>query len=366
MGLALALACGLHYRRCNPVVWLIAGAAPLLIALVAFNAAFYGDPLGVHIRANLDPADAMARPLTEMARRIVSVLAGQGASPRETALLGAAVVLAWLLGWLGARRTGPLRQAAWVALALGLTAWAWPLVGALGGAAPLRQLVDYNGLLVRVPLAAAAGIGLWHLRAPDYASLRLGVGSGLGFIALTLAAGVFTHSQLGAGVHWGPRTLLPALPALVALFIVALRGDPNAQPRSALRWAGAALVTAGLFSSGQSAWLLYHQKADAERLQTAILSAPPQIIVTSHPMLALHLAPIWPYKPMLRLLDKPSLDRLARRLRLDGIGDLLLLTPPGSPEVSTSGGLRCQIVARPRGRLHYLDMDLQTCRLVGN
>ena len=180
MGLALALACGLPYRRWHHVDWLLLEAAPLLIALVAFNAAFYGDQLGVHLRDNLNPADAMARPLTEMARRIVAVLVGQGASPGETALLGAAVALAWPLGWLGARRAGPLRHAAWVALALGLAAWAWPLVGALGGAAPLQQLVDYNGLLVRVPLAAGAGIGLWTLRAPRSASLRLGVGSGLG------------------------------------------------------------------------------------------------------------------------------------------------------------------------------------------
>lgn len=359
MAVALALVGGLRERRIPPLVRLAAGAAPPLLALGLFNQSVYGTPFGAHVGLNLDPGVALSRPASEIARQAGAVLVGAGESPRETLLL-ASLLVAPVFGWIAARHRPGV---AWLPLAAGALVCAFALFRTLRADAPLEPLVAYNGVLIRLPLACAAGIGLAALRAPALAPLRLGVATGLVFTVLALIAGLLSHTQFGYGVQWGPRELVPAYPAFVALFAAAFCAGPGRPTGWALRAAGALVVAAGLVSSVQASWLLHQQKTDAVRLQAAILSFPQPVAVTGHPFLALHLAPLWERKPMLRAADTAALDHLAARLRAAGLRELLLLAPVGTPALSTPGGVRCRLAARPRGELGYLDLDLQVCRL---
>jgi hypothetical protein len=124
-----------------------------------------------------------------------------------------------------------------------------------------------------------------------------------------------------------------------------------------LRWGGVALVSAGLLSTVLSVWLLVQQKKEAEKLQDTILSAPMDVVLTTKPILAAHLATLFGQRAMMLLKDEPSLSRIAGNLRAHDIEKFLLVTPRGAHEPSG-----CRPWKRHRGRfVHYSDSDLFTC-----
>jgi hypothetical protein len=377
MGIALALAGVLRWRRAALPAWLLAGALLPGGALLLFNQLVFGTPLGVHLAAS-SGADAAASGLPEGAalsgaRVFVLLLAGLGRGDLEIVLLGAALA-APLFGWLSARRRAPLAPVLVVVAVAGLGVW---LVAALRMSAaerPLGELVRYNGLLVQMPMACLAGIGARCVFGrPEYAPVRVGVLAGLLFLGFAVAAGMASGAgygvQAGFGVHWGPRALLPAVPALVVLAIAAARagGDPaSGSPAAAARLACAALLAAGVLSSLQAARFLDAQKADAAGFQALLRGLPPRYVVTTHPLLAQHLSPLWDEKPMLLAVDSRALHGAIAGLRRGGAREFLLVVPEGAARLASIDGVDCRLAGRYRGaRLHYFDLDVQTCAFRG-
>jgi hypothetical protein len=380
MGIALALAGAVQWRRTAVPAWLLAGALLPGGGLLLLNQLVYGTPLGVHLAAS-SGAGAAASGLPEAAalsgaRVFVSLLAGLGRGDLEVALLGAVLLAAPLLGWLGARRRGTLAPALVAVAVAGLTAW---LLGALRTSAaerPLGELVRYNGLLVQMPMLCLAGIGVRCVFGrPEYAGVRGGVLAGLLFLGFAVAVGMASGAgygvQAGFGVHWGPRALLPALPALVALALAAARagGDPasgSLAAAAAARLACTALLAAGLLSSLQAARFLAEQKADAGSFQTLLRGLPPRYVLTTHPLLAQHLSPLWNEKPMLLAGDPRALRGAIAGLRSGGAREFLLVVPEGAARLTSIDGVDCRLAERHRGaRLHYFDLDVQTCAFRG-
>jgi len=367
MGLAIAAACVARRRCWADVAALALGAAPLVAALLAFNAGVYGSPLGPHLSGNVGmPGAAGSGGFAALMRDAGALLAAYGGGRREGALLFGALVACLVGGALLARRERAAATVTNIALAVGVVA---SLLGSLRisqAAVPFHTLPYYNGLMLQAPVICLAGIGavqVWRRR--EYAALRLGVGAGLLFLALGAALRVLL-TDFSSGGHWGPRMLLPAMPALVALGIAALRsglGVARGPLRRLTAATAMALALACLASSGVATWLLDRQKREVRELQTAILSAPQQVVVTNYPALGQQLAAIWGRKPML-LVGGESVGRVLAAARRNGLEEFLFLhRPPTGRSLGRIPGAHCSLAGQHRGRYApvVFDLDLQSC-----
>jgi hypothetical protein len=367
MGLAIAVACVARGRRWADAAALALGAAPLAAALLVFNAGVYGSPLGPHLSGNvgMTQATASASP-AELVRNAGALLAAYGGGPGEGALLLGGLVVCLFGGALAAWRGRAAGAVTCLALAAGAAA---SLLGSLRisqAAVPFHALPYYIGLMVQAPVICLAGIGAvrtWRHR--EYAALRLGVSAGLLFLAVGIPLRVLLTDFLTGG-HWGPRMLLPAMPALVALGIVALRwglGAARGPLRTLTAATAIALVLACLASSAAAIWMLDRQKREARELQTAILSAPQEVVVTNYPALGQHLAAIWGRKPML-LVGGESAGRVLAAARRNGLEEFLFLyRPPTGRSLGRIPGASCWLVGQHRGSYApvFFDLDLQAC-----
>jgi hypothetical protein len=382
MGIAVALAAWLQWRRPGVLLWLLAGAALPALALFGLNQQLFGDPLGAHFAGSRE-GSAGASVLSQASdagawQTIASLLAGVGQRPGELALFAVAAIAAPILGgWLVRRarsdaarmsRVAPLLG--WTLLAgVGLAAWGVGVSRMLVAEQPLEALVRHNGLLIQLPMFALVGIGAASLRSDEWESLRIGVLAGALFGVFALVAGVSLGSgygvQSGFGVHWGPRVLLPALPALVALAVAAVRAGRKSAAGAVVRVSGiaaAGLLLAGLLSSALATAFLAEQKRDAARFEQALRALPERYVVSTHPLLAQHLAGLWDDKPLLLARNARELAAVVAGLGSGGAPGFLLVAPAGAPAGSL-GGASCATAERYRGpRLHYFDLDIQRCR----
>jgi hypothetical protein len=356
---AIAVSGALRWRRVSAVALFLAAASLPVLALGLFNQLSYGDPLGVHLRSNLAPVTSGAA--DDLARQLLGVLAGFGGSGPETIALGVALPLAWGAGWLAGRRDPP-GLGLWVAALLPILAWATGLYRVIGASDPLAALVRYNGLLLQVPLCGMAGLGLARLtRDPSLAPLRLGVYAGLGFLVAALVFGIASGSPLGYGVHWGPRKLLPALPALVALWLVAISPETSSRARRA---AWMAPVAAGVASTLLSIGFLAEQKAEARRFADVVLEHSDDVVVSTHPYAPVQLFSLWGERRMLVAERAGAMMQVASTLGRQRTGEFLLIGKPSLASHTVGDGVRCEVVVRHRGRrFHYLDADLQHCKV---
>jgi hypothetical protein len=365
MGPGVALAGWCERRRLMDAGWIALGALPPLAALALFNLVFYGHSLGVHVSLNVG-ARPMPGPGIAL-RDLGAVLAGYGEGPLEGVLFAGVLLGAWLGGaWVAHRGRAPGAALLLITVAA-LAAWlagAWRIAGADH---VLYTLTRYNGMLLQAPVVSLAGMGaVWVWRRRGLAPLRGGVTAGLVFLGLGLVFRV-TMTSFSSGGHWGPRMLLPALPALLGLSLAALReGARVADPRRpALAGAAtAALVVAGLASSAVAIRLLDQQKREAGQLQLLALAAPSEVVVTDHPALGQQLPAIWGKKPLLLVRDRAGLRRVAARIDAAGAGPFLYLHRPAAG-VRPSGvrGPRCRLLGRHRGRevRHVFDLDVYEC-----
>jgi hypothetical protein len=376
MGVAVALAAWLHWRRPGSLLWLAAGAVLPISLLLGVNEWLYGNPFGAHLAASRG-AGGDASGLAQSAggdslQALPSLLAGIGRSAGERALLGFAGFAAPILGWFAARRArGALATAAvWAAVTgVGLAVWGLGAIRMLGADQPLEALVRHNGLMIQMPMFALVGIGAAAFCDRAFASLRIGVLSGALFLLFVLVAGGLFGSgygvQSGFGVHWGPRVLLPALPALLALAMAAARAGLASPSVGVIRASGVvtmALLIAGLASSALATVYLVEQKRDAARFQESLRARPEQYILSTHPLLAQHLPGLWDDKPQLLATDAASLTSAIAGLRSGGAAGFLLVVPAGASAASLPG-VACAVVDRYRGEwLHYFDLDTQRCR----
>jgi len=124
-----------------------------------------------------------------------------------------------------------------------------------------------------------------------------------------------------------------------------------------------ALALACLASSGVATWLLDRQKREVRELQTAILAAPQQVVVTNYPALGQQLAAIWGRKPML-LVGGESAGRVLAVARHNGLEEFLFLyRPPTGRSLGRIPGAHCSLAGQHRGRYApvVFDLDLQSC-----
>jgi hypothetical protein len=355
---ALAFACFACDRAPRAAALVSAGAAPALAGLALFNTAAYGHPLGVHVAYNVHALP----PLADSIRDLGALVAGLGATPAEGTALAAGAVASLLLGLFVARNDRALPACVAAASLFGLAAWLRGSLAILGAEIPFVELVRFNGFAVQMPLVCLAGIGAERVRRlADLAPLRLGVVTGAGFLALAMLFRV-TLSDFSSGGHWGPRMLLPAAPALLALTIAAVQpaASSGARGRGLVLAAWVALVAAGLLSSALATKLLVAQKLEARELERRIASAPQNVVVTTHPALGQQLAGLWGDKPMLLAQSPADLNRIAADLNRSGVEEFLLVRrrgPGGAP------GARCALVGRHRGRFveRLFDVDLLRC-----
>jgi hypothetical protein len=214
-----------------------------------------------------------------------------------------------------------------------------------------------------MPLVCLAGIGAVRVfRDPTCAPLRLGIVTGLAFLAFFLPFRV-TVSEFAIGGHWGPRMLLPAAPALVALALAAVRRPAGLRNRVGTVVA-ALFLGAGLLSTALAVSLLDAQKREVAALQRLLASTPQEVMVTTHPALGQHLAELWGDRPLLLATDPAELAAVASRLAERGVAEFLLVWQPaprfGPPRIV---GARCTPAGRHTGvRVHRIfDVDLYTC-----
>jgi len=337
---ALALASFLRDRSVRDGVWVGVGAAPVVAALAAFNTAVYGSLAGVHVGANLHALPG----LTASLHTAGALLGGQGMGAAENAALALAALAAVALTAFGAarQRWRVLAYAAAAVLALGV--WARGTLGIATADVPTLALARWNGFAVHVPLLCFAGAGAVRLsRTPELAPQRLGVVTGLAFLAFFLPFRA-TVSDPALGGHWGPRMLLPALPALLALAIAAW---PTARFARGLFVACAA---AGLLSTALSVKLLDAQKREISALQSAIAARDEAVHVTTHPALGPQLTALWGQRPLLLARDEASLNHVAADLARAGVDSFLLVWRPdpryGTPRIA---GARCTPSGRHTG-----------------
>jgi hypothetical protein len=339
-----------------------AGAAAPVAALALFNAAFYGDPRGGHVAANLAGGVFAGRAAADRFSALPGLLGGFGHGAGERWSLTLLALALPLAGVLAPRRT---RESSWLPLALaaaGLAAWGVAAARMLVGPSRLLELVQHNGLLLQWPLIALAGLGLARVwRDPAWSALRIGVAAGLLFAAFVLAAGILLPSgfgaQVGAGVHWGPRVLLPALPALLVLAAAGAWERPLA---ARLSWS--ALVLAGVVSSAVSVWFLAQQKLEAARFAERLRAEAQRVILTTNPFLGQQLAPLWQQKVFLLALDPGSLRSAAQAIQRAGEPGFVFVGPAGAQLGGALPGTACSAAFEHRGsHLDYFDLDVLRC-----
>jgi len=341
------------------------GAAAPLAALALFNQAFYGDPLGGHVAANLAGGVLAGRVRAERFSALPGLLGGFGHGAGEKCVFALLALALPVAGALAPRRA---RESSWLPLVLaagGLAVWGMAGARMLAGPSRLRELVQHNGLLLQWPLLALAGLGIARVRRDSaWSGLRIGVTAGLLFAVLVLTAGILMPSgfgaQVGAGVHWGPRVLLPALPALVVLAAAGLVGRA---PAARLAWV--ALMLAGVASSALAVWFLAQQKLEGARFADRLRAEAPRVIVTPHPFLGQQLASLWKERPMLLTLDAAALQAASLAVRGAGEPGFVFIAPAGARLGSTLPGVDCAAAFQYRGSyLDYFDLDVERCVFV--
>lgn len=361
LGIAVALATFALRRRPGDLLALALGAAPVAGALVAFQLASYGSPIGPHVSGTLiaEAAEAKSESVASLmawARAAIGLFAGFGTSAPEAVALATAGSAAITLGAAAAALRGTRRTQAWVAAVVALAIWAYGFGRIVSAHDPLTVLARFNGLMIHLPLACLAGAGLvcaW--RDANVARLRPALLASVLFLLLGIGCGAAT--RYSSGLHWGPRFLLPAFPALVALAIIAARSLALMAPLGVL-------VAASLASTGFSVWLLAQQMSEGRRLAETLLAQPEPAIVTSHALLPQQLAQLWDRKPMLLVSDPGDMASLVRGIEQAGERSFLLLIPPGAAAATPTGGARCELRSEHRGRrVTYLDVDVLGCRI---
>jgi len=358
---ALAIATLLSGRTWREVAALALGAAIPGAGLLGFNALVYGHPLGVHVNYNVHASP----PLSEMLRDFGALVSGSGATATEGALLATGAAAAFALAGLVWRNDRRLPLAVAAASALGLAAWLRGTSAISGAAIPFVEMMRFNGFAVQLPLVCLAGIGFARIRrAPEYSGLRIGVLTGIAFLAFAMPFRV-AFSDFSSGGHWGPRMLLPAAPALVALAFAAI-GTPAAAParnRRLLLGALMALIAAGLASSALSIRLLNDQKRESRALSQRISAVEATVVVTNFPALSQQLPELWHERPLLLVESPAAFADVAHSLEREGIDEFLFVQGAYRP-LARRRDSHCLPAGRHRGRHvpRIFDVDLLRCR----
>jgi len=363
-GIALAAVLLATRRQPMRLLWLGLGALPALAVLLGSNALSFGNPLGAHVAGNVGAASFPAP--AKALRDLGAILAGYGGSASASLALAALVVGSWIAGAAAARSPRRLAAAVPALAAPALLAWSAAALRLAGPGNPVEVLARTNGLLLRMPLVALAGAGLaLVLRRGELAPLRFGALVGVGFLLLELPFRVLLTDFL-PGFHWAPRMLLPALPALVLLGLVAVREALRNASGWSLRAAQAAalgLALAGVAGSAQAVWLLDAVKRDGLELQRFVIATEPEVVVTDRPALGQQLPALWKRRPLLLVRGAGELPLLAADLERAGVEDFAYLARAVGRAPTRAGNFHCAATGRYRGARipAVFDVDRLVC-----
>jgi hypothetical protein len=132
--------------------------------------------------------------------------------------------------------------------------------------------------------------------------------------AIFAAAIILTGSH--GGLQWGPRYLLPVVPALVWLAAAGLDRVRESSPRlwPSLRTAAGLMVAASVLVQAAGVDIVETSIARNARVNVSIRTAPAGVVVTSLEWLALGAGPIYFEKQLMYVNTVPDFRRLVTRL----------------------------------------------------
>jgi hypothetical protein len=242
-----------------------------LTGLLLLNTQQWGHPLGLHY-AGL----ALAAAMKEATRwqTIETLIVGMPGQP-----LTAFTAVVGILGVVG---LSARRQPRWAVagLAIGLAAAVVVRVRFLALPDPFAALVGFAGLVTLAPiLLVGVAVGFaWHARRTRRALA-------LTAILFLLGAAVSYSSASAAGVHWGPRLLLPALVPLVILAAERLAAAFRATRRLGVRRGEAVVLLVGLVlgwaDSGYAWHLLDRARAHNAAVERFLATRPERLFATN-------------------------------------------------------------------------------------
>ena len=269
-GVALALAFGLAFRDWRRPAAFVFGVAIPLAGLLVLNAQQWGHPLGLHY-AGLSLAATM-RGATRW-QTIRTLMVGMSAQP-ATAMTAVAGILG-VIG-LSARRE---RGLAAMGFAVGLGAAVIVRRQFLALPDPFAALVGFASLAALTPiLFVGLAVGFAWRSGPRRRALALTT-------VLFLLGAAFSYSSASAaGIHWGPRLLLPALVPMVVLAAERLAAAWAGRRTPARRWEAAGLLAGlalGWVETGYSWRLLDQARSHGAAVERFLAARPERLVVTN-------------------------------------------------------------------------------------
>jgi hypothetical protein len=267
---ALAFGFGLAFRDWRRPAAALAGVAIPLTGILLLNVQQWGHPLGLHY-AGLALASAMQE--TTRWHTIKTLIVGMPGEP--LAAVAAVVGIVAVVG-LSARR--PPRWAV-TGLGLGLAPALVVRLRFLAWPDPFAALVRFTGLVTLSPiLFVGLAVGFaWRSRRRRALALTA-------LLFLLGAAGSYSSAS-AAGVHWGPRLLLPALVPLILLAAERLASAVRAaRRREASRVVVAALLAGlvlGWVDTAYSWYLLDRARAHNAAVERFLATRPERLLATT-------------------------------------------------------------------------------------
>ncbi|MEI8307464.1 MAG: hypothetical protein WCF99_10410 [Chloroflexales bacterium] len=318
MGLAWA---GVGRRA---LVWVTVGILVGLLPMAIFNLLIFGLPLGPQVAVNFT-APSAATPSELLTRRsgiaTVMLLDGPGAGLWSVAAATLALVSAW---------TGRWRL--------------WLLAGAalLSSVYLLGPGVEklHTGLVTACPLALLA-LATCRRESLARPRIRLLLGAAAVFII-----GVLLTAPNDGGSQWGPRYLLPVLPALVIAGLATI-GDGERHPRMAQGAVITLLFGAGLIAQAQGVGILRDSTTTSLRLVQVVNAQPAQPILTDIWYAPQLLAPIYFERTVLLLPTFNDLPAFSAAMQTRGVTRFSYLTARSwgrTTHLPAGSGATCDLV----------------------
>lgn len=301
-----ALLAGMVWAKAGrqSVAWATGGLLVGLLPMAALNLLVFGLPLGPQVAVNFATPGAGTPGALLAARGAIAATMLLDGPGRGLGWLNAIVALALAATWAGRGRRWLIAGAA----SLALVYLAWP------GAKLL-----HTGLVAACPLALLT-LSACRRTPMSRPAVRLLIGAAAVFIC-----GVLLTAPNDGGSQWGPRYLLPALPALVIVGLVAL-DHPEASQRLPRTLALSLLIAAGLLAGYQGVRVLRASTATSLRLIQVVNAQAAQPVLTDVWYAPQLLAPLYFERTILLLPTPDDLPAFNAAMREQGVARFSYLT----------------------------------------
>jgi hypothetical protein len=303
----------------------LAGVGAAVGIMLIFNTILIGLPLGPQIALNYQDRLTDIGGLLQARLQIAGVM-----------LIGLAYRVAY---WIAAAVTAlvlaivPDRRKPWILLILALI-----IFGGLLATQP-RDL-DWTALTNTCPLALLA-LGAW--RFPDR-RIRF-----LTIVAVVYTIGVLLSAPNAGGAQWGPRYLLPIVPALLILAwrVAHELTKPGAPARRPALIALIILVLSSIGIQARGIELLSDSYARNLRIIQVTNARPMHLIVTDALFGPQVLAPLYFERPILFVSESAKWPALSQLLAEQGVNEFVYLTDiprDDAPVKLQPLGMTCRLV----------------------